>query len=155
MNDKFRHLDDEQLLLSLYGAAEPGAAAHLAACPDCAARLGGLKARRSAWLAAPAPPADAARLRAQREAVHAAIERKRARPYWRAIQAGALACSVLLAVLLYRPAPPPVETASQPVITDQQLFNDLADMMNRETPIAAEPLMALFAPQESEESQQP
>lgn len=155
MNDNLRHLDDEQLLLSLYGAGEPGAAAHLGACPDCAARFRGLQARRSAWLAAPAPPAGEARLRAQREAVYAAIERKRARPYWRAIQAGALACSVLAALLLYRPAPPPVETAGQPVITDQQLFNDLADMINRETPIAAEPLMALFAPQEPQESQQP
>jgi len=155
MNDKLRHLDDEQLLLSLYGAAAPEASAHLRACPDCAARLRGLEARRSAWLAAPAPPASTALLRAQREAVYAAIGKKRAQPYWRAIQAGALACSVLLGVLLYRPAPPPVQTASQPVITDQQLFNDLADMMNRETPIAAEPLMALFAPQQSEESQQP
>lgn len=155
MNDNLRHLDDEQILLSLYGAAEPDAAAHLGACPDCAARLRRLQARRSAWLAEPAPPADAARLRAQREAVYAAIGKQRARPYWRALQAGALACSVLAALLLYRPAPPPVETASQPVISDQQLFNDLADMMNRETPVAAEPLMALFAPQETEESQQP
>ncbi len=154
MNDKLRHLDDEQLLLSLYGAAGPEAA-HLGSCPECAARLRRLEARRAAWLAAPAPPPNAARLRDQRAAVYAAIGEKRNRPYWRLIQAGALACSVLAAVLLYRPAPAPVETASQPVITDQELFNDVADMMNRETPIAAEPLMALFAPQESQESQQP
>lgn len=155
MNNTIRHLDDEQLLLSLYGAAAPETAAHLGACPDCAVRLKRLEARRAELLASPAPPAGGERLRAQRTAIYEAIGKKRARPYWRAIQAGALACSVLLAVLLYRPAPPPVQTASQPVITDQELFSDLADMINRETPIAAEPLMALFTPQESEESQQP
>lgn len=155
MNDKAGHLDDEQLLLSLYDAAAPETTAHLGACPECAARLRRLQARRSAWLATPAPPVDPARLRAQRDAIYEAIEKKRARPYWRALQAGALACSVLLGVLLYRPAPPPVQTVRQPLVTDQELFNDLADMINRETPIAAEPLMALFTPQESQESQQP
>lgn len=155
MNETLRHLDDEQLLLSLYDAAAPEAAAHLGVCAECATRLHSLQARRSAWLAAPAPPADAARLRAQREAVYRAIEKDRRRPYWRAVQAGALACSVLLAVLLHQPAPPPVETAASQTISDQQLFNDLADMMNRDTPAAAEPLMALFEPHESQESQEP
>jgi anti-sigma factor RsiW len=155
MNEALRHLDDEHLLLSLYGAAAPETAAHLEGCAECAARLRNLEARRSAWLAAPAPPADAPRLRAQREAVYRAIEQDRRRPYWRALQAGVLACSVLLAVLLYRPAPPPVESAGNQAISDQQLYNDLAEMMNRDTPAAAEPLMALFAPQQSQESQQP
>jgi len=155
MNEALRHLDEEQLLLSLYGAAAPEAAAHLEGCADCAGRLRTLEARRSAWLAAPAPPADAARLRAQREAVYRAIGQARRRPYWRALQAGALAGSVLLAVLLYRPVPPPAESAGNHAISDQQLFSDLAEMMNRDTPAAAEPLMALFAPQQSQESQQP
>lgn len=154
MNGKFRHLDDEQLLLALYGAAAPEAAAHLDACADCAAQLRRLQARRLDLAVAPLPPASDPRLRAQREAVYQAIEKRRARPYWRALQAGALACSVLLAVLLYRPSPPP-ETAAAHALTDQQLFNDLAEMITRDTPAAAEPLMALFVAEESQEAQQP
>jgi hypothetical protein len=154
MNGKIRHLDNEQLLLALYGAAAPEAAAHLDACADCAAELRRLQARRVELAAAPLLPATDTRLRAQREAVYQAIERRRARPYWRALQAGALACSVLLAVLLYRPAPPPETTAAH-AVSDQQLFDDLAEMINRDTPAAAEPLMALFAPQESQQEHQP
>jgi hypothetical protein len=155
MNEKLGHLDDEQLLLALYGAAAPEAAAHLDACAECAAQLRRLQSRRLELAAAPLLPASDARLRAQREAVYQAIEKKRARPYWRALQAGALACSVLLAVLLYRPAPPPQETTAAHALTDQQLFNDLAEMINRDTPAAAEPLMALFVTEPSQEAQQP
>jgi len=155
MNEKFRHLDDEQLLLALYGAAAPETAAHLDACADCSAQLRRLQARRVDLAAARLPSAGDERLRAQREAVYQAIERSRARPYWRAVQAGALACSILLAVLLYRPAPPPPETTAAHAVTDQQLFDDLAEMINRDTPAAAEPLMALFATEPSQEAQQP
>jgi anti-sigma factor RsiW len=155
MNQPLRHLDDEQMLLALYGAAAPEAAQHLDTCPDCAARLGALEARRSAWLAAPAPPVDAARLRAQREAIYQTIEARRRQPVWRALQAGVVACSVLLAVLLSRPAPPPAATTERAAISDQQLFDELAETINRDTPAAAEPLMALFEPQTSQESQQP
>lgn len=155
MNGKIRHLDNEQLLLALYGAAAPETAVHLDACADCAAELRRLQARRVELAAAPLLPATDTRLRAQREAVYQAIERRRARPYWRALQAGALACSVLLAVLLYRPAPPPPETTAAHAVSDQQLFDDLAEMINRDTPAAAEPLMALFVAEESQEAQQP
>ncbi|GIU79104.1 MAG: hypothetical protein KatS3mg005_2342 [Bryobacteraceae bacterium] len=155
MNGTSRHLDDEQLLLALYGAAAPEAAAHAESCSECGARLRRLEARRLEWTAAPLPPAGDSRLRAQREAVYRAIESHRRRPVWQALQAGALACSVLLAVLLYRPAPPPQESGVAQAISDQQLFNDLAEMINRDTPAAAEPLMALFVAEEPQESQQP
>lgn len=98
------------------------------------------------------PPADPARLRAQREAVWEAIGRSRRRPLWRALQAAAATCAVVVAVLLYRPAAPPPEMAAHPAITDQQLFDDLAAMISRETPAAAEPLMALFAAPEEKET---
>lgn len=150
MSDALRHLDGEQLLLALYGAESGQASAHLGACPDCAARLRGLQARRAAWLAAPPPAAGPARLRAQREEVYRRIENRR-RPVWRALQAGAVACALLLGVILYRPAAPPADVAGAQAISDQQLFDDLATMIARDTPAAAEPLLALFAPPEDSE----
>jgi anti-sigma factor RsiW len=155
MNEPLRHLDDEQMLLALYGAAAPETAQHLETCPQCTARFSELRARRAALLAAPAPPVDAARLRAQRDAIFQTIQAHRRQPVWRALQAGAVACSVLLAVLLSRPAPPPAATPELVVISDQQLFSEVAQMINRDTPAAAEPLMALFEPEPSEEAQQP
>lgn len=142
------HLDEERLLLQLYGAGDAADARHLDACPACSARFAELRARRVRLLSAQAAPPDAERMRAQRAAIWAAIGNGRRRPAWRAVQAGALACAVLMGVLLYRPAPQPAspppahETAH---LSDEQLFEDLAAMLARETPLAAEPLMGLFA----------
>ncbi|MEJ5367334.1 MAG: hypothetical protein WHT08_03385 [Bryobacteraceae bacterium] len=152
MSEACRHLDDERLLIALYGAGKEEDSAHLQACPECAARLRRLEGRRAAWLSAPAPAPDASRLRAQREAVFRQIERSR-RPLWVAVRAGALACAILAAVLLQRPAAPPAEMAAAPALSDQQLFEDLATMIARDTPMAAEPLMALFTPQAEMEMQ--
>lgn len=152
MSEALRHLNEEQLLLALYGAAAEENAAHLNACPDCAAGLRRLEDRRAALMVAPGPAPDAARLRDQREAVFQRIERGR-RPWRVAVQAGALACAILLAVVLQRPAAPPVEVAGTAIQSDQLLFDDLAAMISRETPMAAEPLMALFTPREDLETQ--
>lgn len=152
MSETLRHLDDEQLLLAVYGLGGEQISAHLNACQECSVRLRRLEARRAAWLAAPAAAPDAGRLRAQREAIFQRIHRKR-RPVWVAVRAGALACAVLLAVLLQRPAAPPVESAVTQTLTDQELFDDLAAMIAWEAPMAAEPLMALFTPQEDTETQ--
>lgn len=148
MTQPMSHLDDERLLLLLYGAGSETDARHLDTCPACSARYAKLKARRVRLLSAQPAPPDAERMRAQRAAIWAAIGNGRRRPAWRAVQAGALACAVLMGVLLYRPAPQPAspppahETAH---LSDQQLFEDLAAMLARETPLAAEPLMELFA----------
>jgi anti-sigma factor RsiW len=148
MTTPFGHLDDERLLLQLYGAGEVADGRHLEACPVCAARFAELKARRTRLLSAPPAPLDAERLRAQRAAIWAAIGNGRRRPVWRAVQAGALACTVLVGILLYRPAPQPASPAPAPEaahLSDEQLYEDLAAMLARETPLAAETLMGLFA----------
>lgn len=145
------HLDDERLLLELYGAGSEADSRHLEACPACSARFAQLKAKRAQLLARQPAPPDADRLRAQRSAIWTAIENGRRRPVWRALQAGALACAVMAGILLYRPAQPPAAPpAAHEVahLSDEQLFEDLASMLARETPLAAEPLMGLFAAQE-------
>jgi anti-sigma factor RsiW len=146
MMEPLNHLDDEQLLLELYGAGAEAAHRHLQACPECGARLAHLKAQRARLMSGMAAP-DPAALRAQREAVWARIEKSRGRPAWRALQAGALACAVFAAVLLYRPATPPGPELARAgaEVSDAQLYEDLAAMLARETPAAAEPLLGLFA----------
>ncbi|MCS7043735.1 MAG: hypothetical protein NZR01_13190 [Bryobacteraceae bacterium] len=147
MTQPIDHLDDERLLLELYGAGSEADNRHLHACPACSARFAELKAQRARLLAAQPAPPDAGRLRAQRAAVWAQIGNGRRRPVWRALQAGALAGAVLAGVLLYRPAQPPsTPPAAHDVahLSDEQLFEDLATMLARETPLAAEPLMGLF-----------
>lgn len=155
MMEPMGHLDEERLLMELYGAGSETDQRHLDACPACAGRLARLRAQRARLLAQTAVPPDAERLRAQRAAVWAEIGKSRRRPVWRALQAGAVAGTVLVAVLLYQPVRPSAGTApAQPELTqlaDSQWFEDLATMAARETPVAAEPLMALFtAPAEEE-----
>ena len=152
MMEPLKHLDDEQLLLELYGAGTEDAHRHLQACAECASRLAHLKAQRARLSSGMAAP-DPAVLRRQREAVWAQIGKNRARPAWRALQAGALACAVFVAVLLYRPAQPPRPEMARAgaEVSDAQLYEDLATMLALETPAAAEPLLGLFAaPEENE-----
>jgi hypothetical protein len=155
MMEPMGHLDDERLLMELYGAGSETDQQHLDACSACAGRLTRLKAQRARLLAQKAVPPDAERLRVQRAAVWAEIGKSRRRPVWRALQAGTLAGAVFVAVLLYQPARPPAGTApAQPEVAqlaDSQWFEDLATMAARETPVAAEPLMALFAAPAEEE----
>jgi|GEM_PF-3458940 len=146
MMEPLNHLDDEQLLLELYDAGAEDAHRHVQACPECASRLAHLKAQRARLLSGMAAP-DPAVLRAQRAAVWAQIEKRRRGPAWRALQGGALACAVCAAVLLYRPAQPPGPEMARAgaEFSDAQLYEDLAAMLARETPAAAEPLLGLFA----------
>lgn len=156
MTQPLDHLDDERLLLELYGAGGEADRVHLARCPECAARFTHLKARRARLLAEPAAPPNADRLRAQRAAVWAQIGSSRKRPLWRALQASAAACAVLAAILLYRPAMTPPVQPDQEVaqLSDAQLFEELATMLASETPVAAEPIKGLFASAQESEVQQ-
>ncbi len=149
MTTPFGHLDDGRLLLQLYGAGEVADGRHLEACPVCAARFAELKARRtrSAFGAASAAW-TLERLRAQRAAIWAAIGNGRRRLYGGRCRLARWPCTVLVGILLYRPAPQPASPAPAPEaahLSDEQLYEDLAAMLARETPLAAETLMGLFA----------
>lgn len=126
------------MLWKLYGAEQTNAEAelHLEECGECGERWRELASRRAAMLdAAEAIAVDDARLRRQRLAVWQRIERRRSLPLMRWAPAGAIAGVILAGVLLLTPGIKP--RAPQPRISDQQLFEDAAELSAPEAPAAA------------------
>lgn len=144
--NKQRHWTDEDLLFRLYGA-EPSvdlSLSHFEECPQCAARWASLVSSRSSLLAAAASvPCAAERMRAQRAAVWSRVERPPRRGL-RALPAAATVCVLLLAVALQRPAPQPLPQRAAVAVSDEQLFSEIASVVNADEPRAVEPIRGLF-----------
>ncbi|MBI4891376.1 MAG: hypothetical protein HY821_12185 [Acidobacteria bacterium] len=142
MNAPHRHIPEDELLLALYSAEQP---AGLDSCPDCAARWQRLSARRAALVVdAAAAPCSDERLRAQRQAVWRKIERPAHVRILRALPAAATMCVLLIAVALNGPAPQPEPKQMAAAVSDEQLFNDIAKVVNDSEPRAVEPMRGLF-----------
>jgi hypothetical protein len=133
-----RHWEDHELIERLYGLGpEDG---HLDECEHCAGRMSALLSARERAVEPPAVSEEwMARQRlAIRRALAAPAVRRGWLPY---VSAVATTAVLLVAVLLYRPAPAP-ETNGLP--TDAEIFADAYSMARSSEPLAAEPMHALF-----------
>jgi len=156
MNMNTRHWNDNDLLDLLYGLdLAPGLSlAHFHSCTDCSARWQALELRRSA-ITVPPPLSSAAeqRLRDQRVAVLDRIGQSRAW-IWRAVPAGAAAFLFFIGIALHQPAPqiPATQVASVNV-TDEQLFAEIASVVDQDAPRATDSIRGLFSENSSKEAQ--
>jgi anti-sigma factor RsiW len=136
------HLSDDELIARLYGVGPQDG--HLDGCPECADRWRALTAARARVVQPPAVPEEF--VAGQRRAVYRRLgSRERSLVLLPFASAMATAAIVLLAVLLYRPAPAP-----QPAVvsSDAELYSDIYSMVQSSEPKAAEPIHALFEVQE-------
>ena len=130
------------MIAQLYGVGPQDG--HLDGCAECTGRWRALAAARARVVQPPVVPEEF--VAGQRRAVYRRLEsRERSRALLPYASAMATAALVLLAVLLYRPAPPP-----QPVVvsSDAELYSDVYSMVQSNEPKAAEPIHALFEVQE-------
>ena len=142
------HWGDEDLIGRLYGL-DPAAgldAAHLDACPVCADRWQSLQLRRGRLLEAEAaaPAGSDERLRAQRVAVWKRLEQPRRGWLTRALPLAATALTITIGIALHQ-VQPPAPSSQLAAISDEQLFSEIASVVSQETPVAADPIRALFA----------
>lgn len=148
MNDRMNHWSDEDLLARLYGmdAAPNLSPAHFEECPDCAARWSRLSGARAGVLAASSSASCSdERLRAQRLAVWNRIEQPAHSRILRALPAAAACLVVVLAVALNGPAPQPAHPQiASTAVSDEQLFAEIATVVNADAPRAVEPIRGLF-----------
>jgi hypothetical protein len=130
------HWSDDDLVGRLYGAGPDDA--HLTECPDCAQRWQRLIEKRERVLEPPNVPE--AFLASQRREVQRRLERPGKSVRWLSLAAaGATAGVVMLAVLLYRPTPPPA-----PESADSELYTEVYSLVQSDEPEAVEPIRALF-----------
>ncbi|MBN9661898.1 MAG: hypothetical protein J0H49_27125 [Acidobacteria bacterium] len=147
-NQNSPHWSESDLISRLYGLepAENRSAGHLAECGACAERWQALQLRRRSVVEMAPGTSDRLeeRLRAQRQAVWARIEHPRQNLIWRMLPAAATALMIFAGVALHQTKPPaaPVQQAS--AVSDAQFFNEIASVVNQETPRAADPLQGLF-----------
>ena len=133
-----RHWNDHELIERLYGLGpEDG---HLDECERCAGRWSALVSAREQALA---PSCVSEELLArQRLAILRSLEtpgiHRRWLPFGSAV---ATAAVLLLAVLLYRPAPAPKASESS---SDAEFFAEVYSLARSSEPVAAEPMHALF-----------
>ena len=130
-----RHLNADELIDRVYGLNEN---AHLAECPECAARFEAMAAKRRE-MTQPAPATNEF-LAAQRRAIYSRIEQPEPR---RLRWVPALAAAVLLAVVafVHQSTPRP---AAHPDSSDAQLFSEVYSMEQSTEPAAAAPIHELF-----------
>ncbi len=156
MNTRSNHWSEEDLLSRLYGTdgAPHLSLSHFDECPECAARWQRLREARAGVLAAGAsvPCADDL-LRAQRLAVWDRIENPGRTRMLRAVPAAATCFVLILAAALNRPAPQPTGPQMASSVSDEQLFADIANVVNTDSPRAVEPIRGLFSEASSLEMQ--
>ncbi|MGC4050425.1 MAG: hypothetical protein QM757_13690 [Paludibaculum sp.] len=142
------HWSESDLISRFYGLdpAEGRTAAHLTECRECADRWLALQQRRREVVDSASLSGEGLeeRLRAQRQAVWSRIENPKRAFLWRMLPATATALMIFAGVALHQTKPPatPVQTAT--VVSDAQFFNEIASVVNQETPRAADPLQGLF-----------
>lgn len=147
-NHNSPHWSESDLISRLYGLepAEGRSSAHLTECGACGERWQALQLQRRSVVEAVPMPSEGLeeRLRAQRQAVWARIEHPRRNLIWRMLPATATALMIFAGVALHQTKPPaaPVQTIS--AVSDAQFFNEIASVVNQETPRAADPLQGLF-----------
>lgn len=149
-----RHWTDEELIHRLYGVGPdaPQREAHLDSCPECSRRWLAVERRRGELLESmQSASVDHALLRAQREAVFSRMETgpswRRSLLWTRLVPTGATALLLAFAVILYRPVPESPARQSPPAVqqvSDEELFRDIASMVNEDAPRAAKPIQGLF-----------
>jgi predicted anti-sigma-YlaC factor YlaD len=127
------HWTEDDLLNRLYGLPNAGED-HLAACPECRARLEELRVRRQAMTQPPDVPHDF--LAAQRRAIYSRLEHSR-NPLLK--WGPAFAATVVLATgfLAYRHEPTPVKS-------DEAVIAEIYSMEQSAEPAVAQPIQALF-----------
>jgi hypothetical protein len=137
------HWSDEELIGRLYGVGpEDG---HLEQCAECARRFEAvLEVRRQVL----EPPAVSEQfLVNQRRMIRSRLAACAPRPGLLRIVPAAFAAAavVLLAVVLYRPAPVPAPDLG---IADSELYADVYSIVQSNEPLAVQPIHALFEVQE-------
>lgn len=143
------HWTESDFVARLYGLG-PGAGHtedHLRSCAECAARWSELEAGRRQMLEAQPVTSEAleSRLRAQRQAVWARIEKPRRGLMWRLVPVTTTALMIFAGLALQYQTKTPA--APRPVISqasDAQFFNEVASMVNQDMPRAADPMQGLF-----------
>lgn len=152
-NHAGRHWSRDEMVSHLYGldAAEGLNPSHLETCESCHSGWLALQQRRQDSLSG--MTVSEGRLRKQRQAVFARIERpRRPAPLWGLVPA---AMTALLLVGVSFQSPKPVSYTQTAAITasDRELFNELSELMQEDTPRAAAPIRALFVEQIDGEAQ--
>jgi hypothetical protein len=151
------HWSDHDLLQRLYGLdPRPGLTAeHIEHCEACHSRWTALGQRRRVLLATPA--VSEARLRAQRLALYARIEKPPRLALWGLVPAAATAMLLFFGVAFHTTAPPaahPTTTAAAAISpSDRELLSEVAAALNDEAPRAADPIRGLFTDDSSTEVQ--
>ncbi|WP_321474293.1 hypothetical protein [uncultured Paludibaculum sp.] len=142
------HWTESDLIGRLYGVEpeEGRSERHLAECPECGNRWTALQANRRSVLAESPAPSEALeeRLRLQRQAVWARIEQPRARLLWKMIPVTATAFMIFVGLALHQTKQPVAPSQLSAQASDAQFFNEMASVVNQETPRAADPLQGLF-----------
>lgn len=152
-NQTGRHWSRDEMVSHLYGLDPAGGLnpEHLESCISCNAAWTGLQERRRESLSAPAVSEEM--LRRQRKAIFARIDRpRRPAPLWGLVPA---AMTALLLIGVSFQSPKAADYAQTAAITasDRELFNELSEMLQEDTPRAAAPIRALFVEQIEGEAQ--
>ncbi|MBE0657925.1 MAG: hypothetical protein IH602_09560 [Bryobacteraceae bacterium] len=152
-NQTGRHWSRDEMVSHLYGLdpAEGLKPEHLESCELCHSAWLAMNERRRDSLSGMAVSEDL--LRRQRRAVFARIEKpRRPAPLWGLVPA---AMTALLLVGVSFQSREPVEHIQTAAITasDRELFNELSELMQEDTPRAAAPIRALFVEQTDGEAQ--
>ena len=125
-----RHWDDHELIERLYGLGP--ADGHLDECELCAARMSALASAREQVLAPPYVSEEL--MTRQRLAIRRSLEtparNRRWLPYGSAV---ATAAVLLMAVLLYRPAPAPKVSGT---LSDAEFFAEVYSLTKSSEPVA-------------------
>jgi hypothetical protein len=145
-----KHWNDVELIARIYGVGPDGMehVRHFDSCAECQAKLLAMSARRA--LTTVEPPIPDSRLRAQREQIYRRLESGLSWRVWlRPVSAAACVAVLVAGWALHRPVPIAVPEASSPAatatISDEQLFTEIASVVNEQEPRAASPIRGLFA----------
>lgn len=140
-----KHWNENDLLDAIYGAGRTDG--HLEDCAECRAKWAELRAKRAGMLAARAEAAELiphAFLAAQRRSIyHRLGERVRHWTSVRLASAAAVLAMLVIGVFLYRPEAL-VRVGGPGGVSDAQLVNEVASMVDSPLPPSIEPVRNLF-----------